>query len=170
MWLSIVCCVELQDNFIHSKMHFWITLILITTINGDIVSVPYPLWHFRAEYTPLELIEFTATVLLAAILPVYLSTGISKPLAYYYYSKMHFWTILEHTIYSSLDLRLSLQASLDFVSLHQDFHVQCPVFWQTKASLTNKQTRSTMSEVAFIRSLWISWAATGLSCEQKNKN
>ncbi len=49
MWWSIVCCVELQDNFIHSKMYFWRTLLIIITINGDILPVPYSLWQFRAE-------------------------------------------------------------------------------------------------------------------------
>ena len=51
LWCGKVLFVVLncKITFFYSKMHFWIKLIIIITINGNILPVPYSRWHFIAK-------------------------------------------------------------------------------------------------------------------------
>lgn len=82
---------------------------------------------------------------------------------------MHFWTTLQWIIISdSLDLRLWHQSSLGFSTSRLSRTVPSIL---TQASLaTSKLTNKVYSvKSCFLYVVWVSWAATGLSCEQKKK-
>lgn len=102
--------------------------------------VPYSLWQFRAESVlanvyhigvhvthsdsnfsgnNLRLVAWSSTVNVRACSQLRVLKN------------AFFLTILEHTIDGSLDLKLSLQSSLD---LH-DYNMQCSILTETRASL-----------------------------------
>lgn len=79
---------------------------------------------------------------------------------------MHFWIILEHIISRSLALSLSLIIFRFQLCVREDLHAVLSILIQS----SQKQKQSKLYHIdIFLHSLWIFWAATGLSCKLKKK-